>query len=210
MEIIIDQQIYPVIINRKSIKNIYLRFKDNQIYISANRLVSDRQIGSFIEENQTQISKLAHRHQIKKSKADGLYLLGRQYELIINNSIKEVIIENDQIYAKSLNSFNQWLKQFIIDNFSKRMEVCYNNFNQKIPYPTLKIRKMTSRWGVCHHGKQTVTLNTELIKYPSQVIDYVIIHELCHFIHPHHQKPFWELVAVYVPDYKKIRQQLKE
>ena len=54
-----------------------------------------------------------------------------------------------------------------------------------------------------------VTLNYHLIKYDICCLDYVIVHELSHFIHPNHSKEFWTQVAKYYPNYKKVRKYLK-
>lgn len=86
----------------------------------------------------------------------------------------------------------------------------YSLFKEKIPYPKLKIRKMTSRWGVCNVKDKTVTLNFELIKRDIKYLDYVIVHELSHFIHPNHSKSFWFLVSKYIPNYKELRKEMRE
>ena len=59
-------------------------------------------------------------------------------------------------------------------------------------------------------GRHSVTLNSELLKYKLEALDYVIVHELCHIIHFDHSKDFWNLVGKYYPEYKKIRKYLKE
>ena len=69
---------------------------------------------------------------------------------------------------------------------------------------------MTTRWGVCNRKTNTVTLNLELYKYEDKALDYVIVHELSHFIHFNHSKEFWSVVEKYFPDYKKVRQYLKD
>ena len=69
---------------------------------------------------------------------------------------------------------------------------------------------MKTRWGVCNRANNNVTLNSNLIRYDEKVIDYVIFHELCHFIHPNHSKMFWDLVSIYVPNWKIYRNELKK
>ena len=69
---------------------------------------------------------------------------------------------------------------------------------------------MTSRWGVCNVKSKTVTLNLELIKYDLKYLDYVIVHELSHLIYANHSKDFWNVVSKYVPNYKKIRKEMKD
>lgn len=69
---------------------------------------------------------------------------------------------------------------------------------------------MKSRWGVCNRKNISITLNLELIKKEVKYIDYVIIHELSHFIEFNHSHRFWEYVNKYCDDYKKIRKEMKE
>lgn len=59
-----------------------------------------------------------------------------------------------------------------------------------IEFSMLKIRAMLSKWGVCQPHKKVITLNYKLIHFDYQIIDYVIIHELAHIVHSHHQKLF--------------------
>ena len=85
----------------------------------------------------------------------------------------------------------------------------YENFSKQIPYPNLRIRKMSSRWGVCNTKLKTITLNSELMKRDVKYLDYVIIHELSHLIHANHSNSFWELVEENCPNYKQIRKEMK-
>ena len=86
----------------------------------------------------------------------------------------------------------------------------YERFTKKIPYPKLRIRKMTSRWGVCNTQTHVITLNLELIKRDISYLDYVIIHEMSHLIHGDHSTAFWKLVEDNMPNYKKYREEMKE
>jgi len=86
----------------------------------------------------------------------------------------------------------------------------YNRFEEKIDFPNLRIRQMKTRWGVCNIKTKTVTLNSRLIEYKLEALDYVIVHELSHLIHFNHSRDFWNLVGKYVPNYKSLRSYLKE
>ena len=106
--------------------------------------------------------------------------------------------------------FNKWLKKEIKKLFESRLDYNYEIFKEEIPYPKLKIRTMTTRWGVCNIRDDSVTLNSKLIEYDISKLDYVIIHELSHFIHFNHSKDFWKLVAQYIPNYKQIRKEMRD
>ena len=80
---------------------------------------------------------------------------------------------------------------------------------EDLPKFKLRIRRMKTRWGVCNKSSMTVTLNTELIHKDVTLIDYVIIHELCHFKYMNHSESFWTEVEKYYPYYKLARKRLK-
>lgn len=84
----------------------------------------------------------------------------------------------------------------------------YPLFNGAFPFPELRFKKMTSRWGSCMPSKNTVTLNTALISLPPECAEYVVIHEFCHFLHPNHSKSFHAEVEKYIPDWRERRKKL--
>ena len=73
----------------------------------------------------------------------------------------------------------------------------------------MKVRNYKTRWGSCDR-KGRLTFNFHLIKAPHQIVDYVVIHELCHMIHPNHSKFFWYEVAKFDPSFKNHKKWLKE
>ena len=98
----------------------------------------------------------------------------------------------------------------MIELFQNRLEFNYQRFEEKIPFPDLKIRNMKTRWGVCNKKTKTITLNSNLMKYDITKLDYVIVHELSHFIYFDHSSNFWNIVSKYCKDYKKIRKELRD
>ena len=144
----------------------------------------------------------------KIEKNNNFYFLGKKYDVIYVN-YNDIEISADKIFVKSEEYLNKWLKKQIEIIFKERLDYIYNLYVEKIPYPKLRIRKMKTRWGVCNRSNNTVTLNSELIKYGYEQIDYVIVHELSHFIHFDHSKNFWLQVSKYCKNYKEIRKSLK-
>ena len=75
--------------------------------------------------------------------------------------------------------------------------------------PVLKVRDMRTRWGSCHPAKRQITLAARLALQPPEAVEYVVVHEYCHFVHPDHQAGFWALVASILPDWKSRRALLR-
>ena len=69
---------------------------------------------------------------------------------------------------------------------------------------------MTSRWGSCQTVKGIITLNSKLIEKPLRCIEYVVLHEFAHFIHPNHSKEFYDFVASLMPDWKERKIELEK
>ncbi len=76
-----------------------------------------------------------------------------------------------------------------------------------IPY-SVGIKDYRSRWGSCHTDGR-IYFNWRIIVAPHSVVDYVVVHELCHLVHHNHSKKFWKLVSTIIPDYAKRKEWLK-
>ena len=76
-------------------------------------------------------------------------------------------------------------------------------------YHKITIRDQKTRWGSCS-SNGTLSFNYRLMYAPPRVLDYVVVHELCHLTHMNHSKDFWNMVASIMPEYKTYRQWLKE
>ncbi len=73
---------------------------------------------------------------------------------------------------------------------------------------TIRVKCMTSRWGSCG-ARGDINLNWLLAFAPPSVLEYVVVHELCHLRHRDHSAAFWNLVARHLPDWPEQRQWLR-
>ena len=201
----LDDKIYNVIIKKKGNKNTYIRVdENNNIIVTTNYFITNNKIKKILDDNIKFLNKA-----LNKEKKEGFYLMGKKYDIIIDENIKNIEINNNIIKVKSLKYLNNWYKKEIFKIFNDRLDFYYNKFDENIPYPILKIRTMKTRWGVCNRKIKSVTLNFNLVKYDYDCLDYVIVHELSHFVHFDHSKEFWNTVSKYYPNYKIIQKKLK-
>ena len=206
----LDGENYIVEVVKKNNKNTYIKVKEDlTIYVTTNYFVTKRYVKNVLDNNDEFLRKAIKKVKNRIQKDNDFYYLGKKYDIIYTD-FNRVEVDGGKIYSKNENSLNKWLKGQMVLVFTERLKYNYNLFSEKIPFPKLKIRSMKTRWGVCNKRDNSVTLNSKLIKYSLNEIDYVIIHELSHFVHFDHSRDFWNTVEKYMPDYKKSVRVLKE
>ena len=208
MVIKIDNKEYEIEIIRKNNRNTYIRVKNGKIIATTNYLTPNKSIINLINNNINSIIKMINNDEKKQEKTENFYYFGEKYDVIYG--FNDIEFNNNKIYALNKQKLIKYIDDDIKRIYQSRLNYWYNTFEEKIPRPNLKIRKMTTRWGVCNIKNHNITLNYNLSKYDIKCLDYVIVHELSHFIHHNHQKAFWALVAKYYPKYKECKKMLKE
>lgn len=207
----LDDKYYDVVIEKKNNKNLYIRVKEDlSILVTANYFTTKNQIEKVLDNNQKYLRKMINKRLLEQEKSEHIYYLGNPYDLVFSNLFKDVEISENKIYAKDSKMFDKWYKEKIKELFKEHLTQMYSLFEESIPFPQLRIRQMKTRWGVCNIKSKTVTLNSKLIEYKLEALDYVIVHELSHLIHFNHSKNFWNLVEKYIPNYRQIKTYLKE
>jgi len=103
-------------------------------------------------------------------------------------------------------AIRQTLSRLALERIRQRL----NHFAPRIgvEFGRVAIRDQKSRWGSCS-ARHNLNFNWKLIMAPPEVLDYVVIHELCHLIEFNHSKRFWALVAVQMPEYEAWKKWLK-
>ena len=206
----LDGIVYKVLVVKKNNKNTYIKIKDDlTIYVTTNYLTSKREVKIILDNEKDFLRNALSRTRKKMEKEELFYYLGKKYDIILV-PFENIEFSEGKIFVKDKKTLEKWLKKETKRIFEERLEYNYNLFDEDIPFPKLKIRSMKTRWGVCNKRDNSVTLNSKLIKFSIHEIDYVIIHELSHFIHFDHSREFWETVRIHMPDYKKSVVVLKE
>ena len=205
-------------ITRKRIKNFILRiYPDLKIAVSA----SDRDIEKFISSKREWIEKTlekikSRQENLKTKKEKGINILGREVELrIISSDLKRIRLTENSLYIYTNESSKSFIEKILLDWKIEKLKEILEKYLEK--YTTLletkidyyKIKKLSSAWGIYHKRENYISFNFDLIEKEESLIEYVVLHELCHIFHMDHQKGFWSLVEKYMPDYKERRKKLK-
>ena len=138
-------------------------------------------------------------HALKKVKID----FNEQYFNIYLPARSEK--ENNNELIKS--ALTGWMKKQALKAVNDYVELHTNKYNLMPRY--IKIKTQKSRWGSCGIHND-INLNWLLILAPPEVMEYVVVHELCHIKERNHSAKFWQLVAAHLPDYQSQRNWLRQ
>ena len=146
------------------------------------------------------------------------YYLGKQYRLkIVQDAIQYVRfyrgrlyihVDDHQDYTHKQALLQKWYQDRARFIFSQQLDKCYPLVEPfGIPYPNLKIREMKSRWGSTS-PQGNITLNLKLIYVPKRLINYVVLHELCHLREMNHSPAYYALLGKVLPNWEQLREEL--
>lgn len=118
------------------------------------------------------------------------------------------------IYEKVKQNQEEPKEEIISQEEFKKLEIIVQNNIQK--YSKLlkqapnkvRIKNIKYAWGSCSSNRN-ITINMKLAKKEEKVIEYVVLHEMCHLKHMNHSKEFWDLVETYMPKYKEYKKMLR-
>ncbi|GAB4044427.1 M48 family metallopeptidase [Spirosoma jeollabukense] len=145
--------------------------------------------------------------------------LGKYYytEVVLDATLEKTHIDfNQSRFRIQVNPttdcqpvINQALDSFFRAKAHEKLTVRVRQWSVKtgLPYQELKFRQMSKRWGSCT-SSDTIILNPDLIKLPYTLIDYVIVHELCHTKVKSHAKEFWAELSRHMPNWKELDERL--
>lgn len=205
---------YPIKIERKNIKKAYIKYLDNVIVVKCPLNYKDKDILNIIANNEEQIYnliiKINKKTRYSFENGSEIPFYGNIYKIIYSD---EILIRNGFMYLDSRNpieSYNLLSKKYGQEFYKNRIKFFLSSY--RLPYIVNKIviRDMKTRYGVCNVREKKISFQTRLALYPLAAIDYIIVHELCHFKVQNHSKDFYNEVSKIMPDYKKREKMLKE
>ncbi len=213
----------------KPVKNVNIRIhKDSRVYVSANPGVPVESVDAFVASKGRYICTAQDRFRMLAQYAprpkqyvsgESFYLLGRGVRLAVEKDTHEAIFcdgvflflhtKDPDCFEKKKKMVSNYLTQQCQTVFEEIVSQIYPVFQKYgVSRPSIRIRNMETRWGSCLAKKGMITLNKRLLEAPRSCIEYVIMHEFCHFIHPDHSKNFYTFLTMLMPDWKERKEAL--
>lgn len=215
---------FKVEIHRKRIRNLYLRVEDDTILASAPLNMPEYEIYSFINTKRNWIYNTYNYYQYKNNVThmykgrDIFYVYNVPFKLVKSIGKKNITVRENTIYLTYKNDSEDSIK-YLYKYFDKLLIIKAEEFLLKhldflkdYGYnltPEIRCKIMSSKWGVCYTRKNLINISSYLIHYPFECLEYIIVHEMTHFIIPNHSKRFHEIVANNMPEYKRASDKLK-
>lgn len=193
---------------RRNVKNVRLRVtEDGTVYVYAPLSFTDDDINSLLEKKSRWIDSKYNYFKNKKTillNRSEILLFGNRYtyyystkyenKVVINNESKTIQAKRDLL---DIRVQEKWLKSFSKKYITERLEQLSESL--MLPYNKLYIRSQKKKWGNCSKEKN-ISINWRIIKAPAFVIDYIIVHELCHTIVMKHTAKFKTLLRSHFSD----------
>ena len=178
----------------------------------------------LVNGSRDEIRKMLATHNAKNSYQDG-DLIGKTHtlflrkfsgeEIKISNEGNQILVqipqelafENPLVQSEIRKTVSKILRKQAKSYLPRRIDFLAEKYG--FSFEKLRFSHTGTRWGSCS-SSGTISLNIALMNLPHHLIDYVIIHELCHTRQMNHSSKFWQEVEKYCPDYKKYVQEIKQ
>ena len=217
-----------IAVTRKDIKNVHLSVHppEGRVTLSApseTRLEVARAYAitrlSWIRDQQEKLRNQARETPREFIERESHYLWGRRHLLtVIERDTKpSVTVDHKRItlsvrpgsdHAKRASIIHEWHKSLLHQLVPSLINKWENRLGVKV-YAYF-LQRMKTKWGSCNHRAGHIRLNTELVKKPRDLIEYVVVHEMVHLIEPTHSDRFISLLNEHFPTWREARAELNE
>jgi len=227
--IVIPKELFGLKIEvlRSRRKTSALQIVGNQLQIRVPNRVRDRKIVEILEKKERWIRNKAIELQNQPLTKEREYISGESFPLF-GRDLKLKVLEGRKVGTQLIDDYllttvrssesgdlrksriKTYIEKWYVKEAYKRLEEKVIKYSQiiRVSPREMKVRNYKTRWGSCDN-KGRLTFNFHLIKAPHTIVDYVVIHELCHIIQPNHSKFFWDEVAKFDPFFKNHKKWLK-
>ena len=215
-------------VTKKPIKNVHLSVHppDGRVTLTAPtatrldvaRAYAISKLG-WIREQQARLRSQAREAPRQLIERESHYLWGRRHLLsvVYRDSKPFVSLDHKRITltvrpgsdaAKRAEIIHEWHKSLlheVVPDLIKKWES-----KLKVKVAGYFLQRMKTKWGSCNHRAYHIRLNTELVKKPKDLLEYVIVHEMAHLREPTHSERFMEIIGKYYPTWREARAELND
>ena len=212
---------------RSKRKTSVLYIVGDELQIRVPNRVRDRKIVEILETKERWIRNKVIQLQNQRITNKREFISGESFSLFGRNLYLKVL-EGGKVGTKLIDDYlittvrtseigdlrksriKTYLEKWYIHEAYQKLEEKVMRYSKiiRVSPREIKVRNYKTRWGSCDN-KGRLTFNFHLIKAPHEIVDYVVIHELCHMIQPNHSKFFWNEVARFDPSFKNHKKWLK-
>ena len=212
---------------RSKRKTSVLHLVGDELQIRVPNRVRDRKIVEILEIKERWIRNKVIQLQNQRITNKREFISGESFSLFGRNLYLKVLeggkvgtqliddylittVRTSEIGDLRKSRIKTYLEKWYIHEAYQKLEEKVMRYSKiiRVSPREIKVRNYKTRWGSCDN-KGRLTFNFHLIKAPHEIVDYVVIHELCHMIQPNHSKFFWNEVARFDPSFKNHKKWLK-
>ena len=210
----------------KDIKNVHLAVLPplGRVRISAPKRMNLETIRMFaitklswIKRQQSKMLKQEREGVKNYVNRESHYFLGKRYLLkVVESNHKPSVLLNHSTIVLNVRTnssseqrqiiLQEWYRNQLKEVSSKMIKKWEKKINVEVA--ELAIRRMKTRWGSCNQQSKKINLNLELAKKPLQCLEYIIVHEMVHFLERKHSKKFISYMNKFLPNWKHCKQNL--
>lgn len=213
--IILSNKEYIYELHYKKIKSIYIRVIDGTIVVSAPLYTSIQTIENLLNQYSRKLIKKIENYDpyIVYQDQGKIIIFNQEYIIKLRDLHQNrCVIHNSYLYVyhhSMKKVIDQFLKQLLLSYIEERI-IYYLAHDFDLDMPCIEIKHYKGRWGSCYYKENKVTFNLSLVHLDKKLIDYVIVHELTHFLQANHSAKFYKEIEKRMPDYKTRIKRLKE
>ncbi|MBQ7911578.1 MAG: M48 family metallopeptidase [Clostridia bacterium] len=211
-------------LERKAVKRLNLRVRDDgTVHLSIPKRTTVAEAEAFLRDHEewvlgalSRMEKRAEAHPTAATVGDSLPYLGGTLEVVWRSELParvEVDMVNRRLTVFLFDPYDPEMRAAAIETFEKAetsklvtalVDRYYPLFAARgVPYPkAIRVKVMKTRHGSCSSAKGYLNFSSKLCEYPIAFIEYVVVHELCHFLEANHSDRFWREVARVLPDWE--------
>ncbi|MDB4353740.1 M48 family metallopeptidase [Akkermansiaceae bacterium] len=215
-------------VTRKAVKNVHLSVHPPEGRVSliippetrtatAKSFIATKLL--WIRQQQEELANQQRETPRQHITRESHYVWGRRYLLSVEEKntkphVKHdhknltLVVRPDSSPEKRSEVMHEWHKSLLHAVIPKMIKKWEKKLNVEVS--AYYLQKMKTRWGSCNHDKGNIRINTELVKKPKDLLEYIIVHEMTHLIIPNHSEKFLSLMNTHYPAWKEAQKELNE